>query len=357
MRVLITGGAGFIGGHLAARFAGLGARVAVMDNFSTGNMANLGPALETGVRAADIYTEDVCEPADVAGLVRRWEPEVILHLAAQARVLKSTADPFSDARSNILGTISVADAAARSGCRRVIMASSGGAIYGSVPAGDRTAPLRREDAPCSPVSPYGLSKVTANRYLQLYRNLYSLQSVVLNLGNVYGPRLDNEPGTGFVERALAAVSREEPVVIYGDGAQSRDFIFVEDVVDAFVRASLSEKASQYNIGSGQETEINTMIGLLGKILGCPVTVKYGPPNDGEVDRIFLDISRARRDLGWRPRTKLADGLARTAASFSLPSAAAVATAGRANEFRPGISETCERPEPGEALGPGSPGHP
>jgi UDP-glucose 4-epimerase len=315
MRVLVTGGAGFIGSHLVLALTRLGVRVAVLDDFSSGTTGNLDPAFGSGLRREDLHVFDVCAPAGVEHVVGRWRPEVVFHLAAQARVLPSVRDPLRDALTNIGGTIAVIQAALGAGSR-MVLASSGGAIYGSL-SGAGPGAARREGDPQDPLSPYGLSKRTANSYLAMYQRLHGLDTVSLNLGNVYGPRLDRAWGSGFVDRVLRAACDAEPVSIFGDGTQSRDFVYVGDVVEAFLRAAVSTATGEYNIGSGRETTINQVVEAVEALVGRRLTVRHHPANPGEVDRVWLDPGRAARDLGWRASTSLPVGLAGMVANYGM----------------------------------------
>jgi UDP-glucose 4-epimerase len=312
MRVLVTGGAGFVGGYVVASLVATGARVRVLDDFSTGSMDNLCHARALGLADADIRAVDI---ATFEGQqeIRDWRPSVVVHLAANAAFARSIRDPYLDARINILGTIGVLAAAASCGAEKVVLASSGGTVYGELPAG---AARLAEDAPRTPVSPYGLSKLTADRYAELYRELFGLPHTALALANVYGPGQD--PGAGVVAATARAVATGRRPLIYGDGLQTRDFVHVSDVADAFRRAVNAPPCATVNIGTGIETRIADVVAEVCRCFGVTTTPQYAPERPGEVTRICLDNRRAAELLGWRPTVGLVEGIAGVVDTLRAP---------------------------------------
>ncbi|MFC0081996.1 NAD-dependent epimerase/dehydratase family protein [Aciditerrimonas ferrireducens] len=305
MRVLVTGGAGFIGSTLVDRLLAEGHQVDVVDNLSTGSLANLGEARAGHRRAFSFHQLDIRGPELVPLMVRR-RPEVVFHLAAQADVRRSVADPVEDAEVNVLGTLRVLEGAVACGASRVVYAASGGTLYGEPRAQDLPV---RESHPRRPLTPLGVSTLAGLEYLRCWRELHDLEFCALALANVYGPRQDPHGEAGvvaiFAERLLAG----EPLVIYGDGQQTRDFVYVDDVVDAFVRAVERGGGLLLHVGTGQEVSVLELARLLGKVAGVEPTLTFAPPRAGELRRNALDPGRAAVHLGWRPWTPLEEGLA------------------------------------------------
>jgi UDP-glucose 4-epimerase len=307
MRTLVTGGSGFIGSAVVDRLAGDGHQVTVVDDLSTGRQENLAGALASG-RVA-LVEADLAGP-ELAGVVAAARPEVVHHLAAQIDVRRSVADPLHDARVNVLGTIALAKAALQAGCRRLVFASSGGTVYGEP---DPSALPIDERYPPRVTNPYGVSKRSAEDYLASLAELHGLEPVSLRLGNVYGPRQDPHGEAGVVAIFCNRLLAGEPVTVFGDGRQTRDYVFVEDVVDAFVAAGEHPGApgARVNIGTGVETSVLELYDLLRRVAGVGGEPGFAPPRPGELARIALDCAEAGRVLGWRPVTDLAAGLART----------------------------------------------
>src|SRR5579875_664088 len=302
MHTLVTGGAGFIGSTLADRLLADGHTVDVVDDLSTGRLANLAGAIAAGARFEQI---GICSDALTAFVAQR-RPEVVFHLAAQASVAASIADPARDATVNVLGTVRVLDAARRAGVRKVVAAASGGTLYGDV---DRACLPVAEDHPQRPTSFYGITKRALLDYLAAYRSLAGLRSAALALANVYGPRQDPSGEAGVVAIFAANLAAGRPSTIFGDGGQTRDFVYVDDVADAFVRAATSEAEGTFNIGTGRETSVNELYLAMARLArGAPPPL-HGPARVGEVRASALDSSRAARLLGWRPATSLTAGLA------------------------------------------------
>jgi UDP-glucose 4-epimerase len=306
LRCLVTGGAGFIGSNLVDALLARGDEVTIVDDLSTGRRENLEQAMAGGARLAEA---DIRDGAALLDLARRAQPEAVFHLAAQIDVRKSVEDPAFDASINIGGTALVLEAARATGSPRVVFVSTGGAIYGEGEGQD--LPLD-EGAPIAPMSAYGQSKFAAEGYLSLYERLYGLSGVSLRLGNVYGPRQDPLGEAGVIAIFCGRLAAGERPTVYGDGTQTRDYIYVGDVVAAALAAAESDAAGAINIGTGIETDVLELAGRLGELAGRgdfePV---FAPPRTGEVQRIALDPGRAERELGWRPETTLDQGLHQT----------------------------------------------
>jgi UDP-glucose 4-epimerase len=303
MRTLVTGGAGFIGSTLVDRLLAEGHEVDVVDDFSTGSLSNLADARSSAGRALTIHHLDITAPA-VVELMARRRPEFVFHLAAQADVRVSVAKPAFDAEVNIVGSLHVLEGARRAEADRVIFAASGGTLYGD-PSAD-ALPVR-ESHPHQPLSPYGVAKKSVLDYLVAYRQLHSLEFSALALANVYGPRQDPHGEAGVVAIFAERLLREEPVTVFGDGEQTRDFVYVDDVVDAFVRAATRGGGLVCNIGTGEETSVNHLLHTMSEQAGVAPTVITAPLRAGEILRSSLDIERAGIQLGWRPWTALTDG--------------------------------------------------
>jgi len=303
MRSLVTGGAGFIGSNLVDALLARGDEVTVVDDLSTGRRANLEGALAAGAELAEL---DVRDGEALRKLAEGRRPEAVFHLAAQIDVRKSLADPAFDAAVNVGGTANVLDAARAAECGRVVFVSTGGAIYGE--GEGQQLPLA-EDAPIAPLAAYGQSKYAAEGYLALYERLYGLSGVSLRLGNVYGPRQDPLGEAGVIAIFCGALREGRRPTIFGDGSQTRDYIYVGDVVAAALAAAGSEAAGPINIGTGRETSVLELVEALRELGGSDgFEPELAPARAGEVQRIALDASRAERELGWRPETDLTEGL-------------------------------------------------
>lgn len=301
MKVLVTGGAGFIGSHVVDAHLEAGWDVAVIDNLSTGSQANLDPR-------ATLYNVDVRDP-QLRDIVARERPDVVNHHAAQASVPISIADPRLDADVNILGALHLFDACRAAGVRRIVYASTGGALYGDperLPAG--------EDTPIRPLSPYGISKYVGEHYLRVLAGPEATWTV-LRYSNVYGPRQDPTGEAGVVAIFTQAMLSGRTPTIFGDGTQTRDFVYVGDVARANVLAATAASSAVANIATSQETSVNEIYRVLAGLTDFPAPPAYAAAREGEVYRIVLDVERARRWLGWTPSTLLADGLRRTVEWF------------------------------------------
>ncbi|MGE5408081.1 MAG: NAD-dependent epimerase/dehydratase family protein [Syntrophothermus sp.] len=303
MRCLVTGGAGFIGSNLVDALLARGDEVTVVDDLSTGRLSNLEAALEAGAELREI---DIRDAAALTALAAERRPQVVFHLAAQIDVRKSLADPAFDAAVNVGGTANVLDAARGAGAERVVFTSTGGAIYGE--GAGQELPLD-EGAPIAPISAYGQSKYAAEGYLALYERLYGLSTVALRLGNVYGPRQDPLGEAGVIAIFCGVLRSGGRPTVYGDGTQTRDYIYVGDVVDAALAAAGSRVSGPVNIGTGRETSVLELVEALSALGGADgFEPELAPPRTGEVQRIAVDASRAERELGWHPAIGLDQGL-------------------------------------------------
>ena len=295
MRALVTGGAGFIGSHVVDALLARGDEVVVVDSLATGKRENV-PA------AADLRVQDIREPLDA--LFEEVRPEAIFHLAAQADVRVSVEQPVEDAEVNVLGTVRVLDAAQRHGAGQVVFSSTGGAIYGEC-----NGPAA-ETAPLEPVSPYGTGKLAGEEYVRAYNRLHGSIHVVLRFGNVYGPRQDPHGEAGVVAIFLGALARGEEARIFGDGEQTRDYVYVGDVARASL-AALGQEGGVFNIGTGRETSVNELYELCRTVAGSDTEAAHVPARAGELQRSVLDPSRASADLGFMAFVGLEDGLQAT----------------------------------------------
>jgi len=305
MRALVTGGAGFIGSNLVDRLLVEGHAVEVVDNLASGRLANLADARADRDHEFSFHQMDICDPA-VSELIERRKPEVIFHLAAQIDVRVSVQDPLLDARINVLGTLNVLEGARRCGARKVVFSSSGGTIYGEVDPED--LPVTEAHSQ-HPVAPYGVSKKVATDYLHAYRELHQLEYTSLALANVYGPRQDPHGEAGVVAIFAGRLLRDEPCTIFGDGAQTRDYVYVDDVVDAFVRAAERGSGLTCNIGTGIETSVTELYRTMADNAGVAADAEHAPARHGELARSCLDAGRAKLHLGWQPFTDLRTGTA------------------------------------------------
>ena len=308
---LVTGGAGFIGSHLCDRLLSDGAtHVVAVDDLSTGRAVNMVHARAYGDRF-EFAEMDIRDP-ELGDLFARHEPEVVMHLAANSGVIPSVKDPRLDAGVNIDGLLAVLDACVSSGVRKVVFAASGGTLYGE-PSPDALPIAETAIGASEPLSPYGITKKAALGYLRFYSDVRGLDFTALALGNIYGPRQDPFGEAGVVAIFAQSLLRNEAPVLFGDGEQTRDYVFVDDVVEAFARAAAADRASGQvlNIGTGIETSVNDIFANLAAAVGWAGEPAHGPLPDGELRRICLDASRAARELGWRASTALPDGLLRT----------------------------------------------
>jgi UDP-glucose 4-epimerase len=307
VKALVTGGAGFIGSNLVDRLLAEGHAVDVVDDLSTGSLANLAEARSRagGANRLSFHRLDI-RSERVVDLIARRRPDVVFHLAAQADVRVSVDRPVFDAEVNVIGTLQVLEGARRAGTRKVVFASSGGTLYGEVDPDDLPV---QESHPQRPVSPYGVAKKTAGDYLYSYRELHELEFTALALANVYGPRQDPHGEAGVVAIFAGRLLAGEPCTIFGEGEQTRDFVYVDDVVDAFVRAAERGGGLLMNIGTGMEASVNRLYRTMAAAAGVPGHPRYAPPRPGELQRSCLDPGRAAMQLGWKPWTTLDEGTA------------------------------------------------
>jgi len=302
MRILVTGGAGFIASHLVDAFLAAGHDVAVVDDLSSGRRENLNPR-------ARFYEAAVHEPA-VVDVLRREQPEILCHHAAQMDVRRSVADPVFDARVNLLGLLNLMEQGRQLGLRRVLLASTGGAIYG-----EQDVFPAPETHPCAPLSPYGVAKLASERYLYFYQATYGITYAALRYGNVFGPRQNPHGEAGVVAIFAEKFLRGEHPVINGDGTQSRDYVYVGDLVRANLAALTAEFSGAVNLGTGIETDVNTIFRLVRALCGSEAPEQHGPAKVGEQRRSVIDNRLARRVLGWQPEVTLEAGLRETVAFF------------------------------------------
>ena len=301
MRTLVTGGAGFIGSNLVDALLDAGDEVLVVDNMSSGREINLTEALRRG---ATLQRQDVCDAPGLLASFQAFGPQRVFHLAAQIDVRVSIDAPALDAEVNVIGTINVLEAARQSGATRLVFASTGGAIYGDTEA----IPTTEAEEPL-PMAGYGQSKFCAERYLGLYERLYGLSTIALRFSNVYGPRQDPSGEAGVIAIFCGCFRDGKAPTIYGDGTQTRDYLYVGDLVGALVVAGGTQATGVLNAGTRQETSVLELVRLLGEIHGegAPEP-RFAPPRLGELDRSCLDASRAHDVLGWSATTDIADGL-------------------------------------------------
>jgi UDP-glucose 4-epimerase len=302
LKVLVTGGAGFVGSHIVGRLAADGHDVVILDDLSTGDVAHLQPS-------ARFYQMDLHSPW-LDELFRIERPEAVVHQAAQASVRRSVEDPVFDAGVNVLGTAALLQASVHHGVRRFLFASTGGAIYG-----DTNAIPTPEDNPTLPVSPYGASKLAAEVYLRTFHALHGLSYAALRYANVYGPRQDPHGEAGVVAIFAQRLLSGERARINGDGKQTRDFVYVGDVAEANVRALTSDAVGSFNVGTGVETDITTIFQLLRRLTGSNQPEEHGPTLPGEQRRSVVDARKIEKVLGWKPKTSLEAGLDATVRYF------------------------------------------
>jgi len=296
MRILVTGGCGFIGSHIVDAYIARGHEVVVVDNLSTGNIDNLNAK-------ARFYEKDINR--DIEGIFRKWKFDLVNHHAAQINVRTSVDDPIYDARVNVLGTLNLLHFASKYDVKRFIFASSGGAVYGE----PEKYPIK-EDEKLNPLSPYGASKIAAEKYIITFANLYRIDHIILRYSNVYGPRQIIKSEAGVISIFIDRILRNDPCLVYGDGRQVRDYVYVGDVVEANILA-LSCDSNIFNIGTGVETSVNDLVKIFSSILEKDVAHEHVEPRPGEVLRNVVDCSRAHAEINWQPKVELRDGILKT----------------------------------------------
>ena len=303
-KVLVTGGAGFIGSNIVDALLKKGYAVAVVDNLATGSRKNVSSK-------AVFYEEDIAS-AGLRGIFRKEQPDFVIHTAAQINVRKSVKEPLLDAKSNILGSVNVLECCREFKVKKVVYSSSGGACYGE----PEYLPCD-EKHPVNPISHYGASKLAAEHYFFIYRLLYAIDYTILRYANVYGPRQDAKGEAGVISIFLQNIHDNKVMRINGDGKQTRDYVFVGDVVQANLLALAADTPSRiFNIGTGKETDVNTIFSLIKKAAGTALSATHGPKIPGEVSKIALDASRAAKELGWIPKTSLSEGINKTVTWFN-----------------------------------------
>jgi UDP-glucose 4-epimerase len=303
MKVLVTGGAGFIGSHITDHLIDAGVEVVVLDNLASGRRESVHPRAR--LCQADICGEGLRE------LFERERFDGVDHHAAQMNVRRSVDDPIFDARVNILGSLNLLQAAVATGVKKFVFASTGGAIYG-----EQLAFPADETHQTCPMSPYGIAKLAVEKYLAFYEEVYGLPYTALRYANVYGPRQDPHGEAGVVAIFSQCLLARQPAIINGDGQQTRDFIAVDDVVRANVLAVTTDLRGIYNVGTGSETSVNTLYALLAKHAGVAVAPRHGPPKAGEQRRSVLDCRKLQAATSWRPMVSLDEGLRHTVAYFA-----------------------------------------
>ena len=304
MKVLVTGGAGFIGSHVVDTLIDNGYEVVIIDDLSTGRASNLNPA-------AKFYQMDIRSP-ELAGVFEKERPDYVNHHAAQMDVRRSVVDPMFDADVNVRGSINVIECARQYGVKRFVYISTGGAVYGE----PEYLPCD-ENHPINPICPYGASKHTVEHYLYMYRVNYGLDYTVIRYPNVYGPRQDPHGEAGVVAIFTGLMMKDGPVVINGDGKQTRDFVYVGDCARGNLLALTCEDTNGiFNLGFGRGTSVNEIYEALKKITGYQREAVHGPAKLGETSHIYLDASKARQMLGWMPTVSLEEGLEKTVAYFN-----------------------------------------
>jgi len=299
---LVTGGAGFIGSHLVDRLLAEGYKVVVVDDLSTGKLKNLNPS-------AIFYHTDITRPS-IQQIFEKAQPDLVFHLAAQVSVTNSSKDPITDAHINVLGTLRLLEASRHSGTEKFIFSSTGGALYGEPEVNPCT-----EDTPIAPLSAYGTSKYLGEQYVELYQRLYNLNHTTLRYANVFGPRQDPHGEAGVIAIFTNTMLEGKQPEIFGSGDQERDFLYVDDVVQANILAIDRGDGQAFNVGTGQGTSINRIFSLIRDNLKYRWEADYRQRRPGEVHRISLECSKAGRDLGWSPSVEIESGLRKTLEHF------------------------------------------
>ena len=295
MKVLVTGGAGFIGSHVVDRLIKEGHQVVAVDDLSLGRQENLHPKVK-------FYHLDICHEGLIE-LFREEKPDIVNHHAAQVNLRLSVENPLFDAQVNLLGSLNLLESSRHTGVKKFIYISSGGAIYGQA----KRLPVREED-PISPLSPYGLHKYMVELYLPLYYQTYGLPYTILRYPNVYGPRQDPKGEAGVVAIFSQQMLRGERPTIFGDGSKTRDYVFVDDIVEANLLVMQGGDQQTYNLGWGREVTDQEIFDRVRDALACHIQPIYGDKRPGEIDHISLDITRIKRSLGWQPRIPLEQGI-------------------------------------------------
>jgi UDP-glucose 4-epimerase len=304
MKILITGGAGFIASHIADAYIRLGHSVVILDNLSSGKKEFINPK-------AVFYKADICDTTLINRIIKKEQPEVINHHAAQISVRNSVSDPINDAKVNILGILNILEAGRVNGLRKVVFASSGGVVYGDA----KIIPTPEKHTSLDPISPYGVSKLTSEKYLYFYNKLYGIKYIALRYSNVYGPRQNPHGEAGVVAIFSRNLLKGISPTINGNGRQTRDYVFVGDIVKANIRALRKDVNGCFNIGTCKETNVMQIFEGIQKSVNTFVSAVYGPAKQGEQERSCLDNRLAQKVLGWKPEVLLNNGLFMTVQYF------------------------------------------
>ncbi|HOJ39218.1 MAG TPA: NAD-dependent epimerase/dehydratase family protein [bacterium] len=302
MRILVTGGAGFIGSHLVDKLIERQHEVSILDNLSTGRKENLNPR-------AKFYQGDIRDK-QVENLMKEQKPEILFHLAAQINVRKSTEDPIFDNNVNVNGSLNLVSSFLKAGGRRIIFASTGGVMYGEpeiLPTPETVEPF--------PLCPYGIAKLSVEKYLNYYHRYFPLSFCALRFGNVYGPRQNAFSEAGVVAIFSVRLLRGQPAMIYGDGQQTRDFVFIEDVIQACLLVMEKNVSGFFNVGTGRETSVNEIFQQVARWVGRPAIREYAPAREGDIRRSCLSVEKIRQAFGWQARVPLEEGIKQTVAWF------------------------------------------
>lgn len=303
MKILVTGGAGFIGSHLVDALIKKGHNVVVIDNLSTGKRKNLN-------QDATFYNTDISSRDEIFKILSKEKPEIIYHCAAQIDVRKSVEDPVFDAHVNILGSLNIFESVKKSGIEKIIFSSTGGAIYGNT-----TVIPSHEELKPEPISPYGIAKLVVEKYLYYYYKIFHIPYIILRYANVYGPRQNNEGEAGVISIFCDKILNNQIPKIFGDGSQTRDFVYIDDVVSANLLALEANKVGIYNVGTGRETDVNQIAELLKKVSKTKKEFMHIAPKSGELPRSSLDSKKIQRELGWKPTIGIQQGIKKTWSYF------------------------------------------
>jgi len=302
MKILVTGGAGFVGSHLVDRLIEEGHKVVVIDNLSTGKKENLNPK-------AKFYKADICD-REIAQIFKKEKPEIVFHYAAHIEARESVKDPISDAKINIIGGLNILENCRRSKTKKIIFASSGGEIYGDA----KMIPIPETFSP-SPISPYGVSKLSTEKYLDSYFKLFKISYLSLRYGNIYGPRQNQNGEAGVIAIFTNKMLKNEQPLIHGDGKQTKDYIFIEDATDATILSFKKNFEGILNIGTGKETSVLEIFYKLKKLTNSQVKEKHAPLPLCGFKRGCVSIKKAKKELGWQPKCSLDEGLRKTVEWF------------------------------------------